>query len=293
METPEIPSPPTGVPPLIFGPGEITEGYYRLEELERGFSLETMSKNQIAVSLWYQALTLYRRGMLGPWNYPGDKEMEDNLTAWNLQSQLLGLGVGSAKSALDLLLAGYYSNAFAIIRHILESVIQSIYLETFTLESPLWFGKPGRFARDLVKANPSKKPPKNIPPNCKEMVERLKKEYSARPIWGTRLDSMYDSWVLMSKGSHPTAEGMRQTNTNGNTSYRFDPTYFEDLCLVGFDHGLAAVNRQLISLSSVKPQPQEWTDRRAALSKAIDDWRQTLEDKQEITDLVAPEEEDV
>jgi hypothetical protein len=104
---------PQGAPPLLFGPDDVTEGYYELEELERGFSLDALRNHRDAVALWYRGLTLFRRGMIGMWEYLGEEGPGDIMSAWGIQANALGLSVGSAKASLDLLLAGYYSMAFA------------------------------------------------------------------------------------------------------------------------------------------------------------------------------------
>lgn len=281
---------------MMFGPDEVTEGYYELEELERNQSLNALLKHREAVFLWYRALTLYRRGMMGTWEYLGDDGLGDNMTAWGLQMQMLGLGVGSAKATLDLLLAGYYSNAFAGIRHMVESVVQSAYLMAFPGESPLWYGKPGRRAREHAATHPNEKLPEEFeygPPGCTKMVKRFREEFSENPQWVSTLDAMYDSWKLMSKGSHPTTEGMRQTTTDDSSFHVVGSTYVEDLCLVAFDHGLLAIDRQLGALAHLKPQTEEWTAKHAALAQDMRNWRRATKEKLSLTDFSSPEEESV
>lgn len=53
--------------PHLMGPPDTTEGYYELDAVERGYAFSAMSRNVDAVSIWYRALALYRRGMLGSW----------------------------------------------------------------------------------------------------------------------------------------------------------------------------------------------------------------------------------
>lgn len=288
MEPPEMRPPPQGEPPLLFGPDDITGGYYELEDLERWFTLKALEEHRDAAALWYRGLTLFRSGMMGQWEYSRDEGGRDHIIAWGIQAKALGLGVGSAKASLDLLLAGYYSMAYAGIRHMLESTVQVLYLAAFPLESPLWFGKPGHFARESMKANPGNQPPRFIPPSCKKMVDKLTEHV---PQWGDGLKIVYDSWALMSKGSHPTSEGMRQTETESDTFHVIGATYVEELCITGFDHGLSAVNRLLHALNSVKPQSEEWNAQHDTLTNAIVAWRQATAKQLGITDFTAPEEE--
>jgi hypothetical protein len=170
----------------------------------------------------------------------------------------------------------------------LESAVQVIYLAQFPLESPMWFGKPGHFARELMRSHPDKKPPKNVPPNSKEMVDRFTKQ---NPERSKTLNAIYDSWVLMSKGAHPTSEGMRQTTTDDNALYVVGATHVDDLCLVGFDHGLFAIDRLLSVLAALRPQTEEWMTKHAALTSSIGNWRKATAKALGIADFIAPDED--
>ncbi|HEY7030049.1 MAG TPA: hypothetical protein VH482_01915, partial [Thermomicrobiales bacterium] len=82
-------TPPDQTPPLLYGPDDVTEGYYELERLERGFTLQALREQREVVALWYRILTLYERGMMGTWEHPNPKAGKDAVTVWGLQSQLL------------------------------------------------------------------------------------------------------------------------------------------------------------------------------------------------------------
>src|SRR3954469_3511541 len=86
------PKRPTTPRPLLAGPPEVEEGYYDLEECERNQMWVAMTKHPDAVTLWYRALTQYRRAMLGGWTFTEKPDTEE-LAAKGLQMQLLGLGV--------------------------------------------------------------------------------------------------------------------------------------------------------------------------------------------------------
>src|SRR5215208_6794789 len=104
--------PPDQTPPLLFGPRDVVEGYYDLEVHERNQTFQTLTPYRDAVALWYRALTLHWRAMLGEWEFVDAVPGRPELTAQGLQMQLLGLSVSASKAALDMLLAGYYSVAF-------------------------------------------------------------------------------------------------------------------------------------------------------------------------------------
>ena len=55
---------------------------------------------------------------------------------------LLTLSISSSKAALELLISGHYSIAFASIRHMFEISIQCLYLEAFPEQHPKWYSDP-------------------------------------------------------------------------------------------------------------------------------------------------------
>ena len=64
--------------------------------------------------------------------------------------QLLGLGVSAAKSSLDDLLAGYYSQAFGGIRHMLETFVQCLYVSFNPDETEHWYEQEGGIAAQVI-----------------------------------------------------------------------------------------------------------------------------------------------
>jgi hypothetical protein len=123
------PKRPTTLRPLLSGSPDIEEGHYDLEEHERNQMWVARQAHTDAVALWYRALTQYRRGLPGGWHFEDEQPGSVELAAVGLRMQLLGLGVSAAKSSLDDLLAGYYSQAFGGIRHMLESFAQCLYVD--------------------------------------------------------------------------------------------------------------------------------------------------------------------
>lgn len=257
------PKRPTTPRPLLPGPPDVEEGYYDLEEHERNQMREAMSKHADAVALWYRALTQYRRAMLGTWHFEGAKPRTIELTAMGLQMQLLGLGVSAAKSSLDDLLAGYYSQAFAGIRHMLETFVQCLYVSFNPDESEHWYEQPGGIDAQVE------------PPGMNQMCQTIQAEpgfkFSGVPGF---MDKVYNSWVLMSKGSHPSGVGIRQTDGDDETKHLIGATYRPDLCLAGLDIGLFAVATLLPqALRMVKPEIGEWSAEWEQISNDAGAWR--------------------
>lgn len=256
---------------MLYGSEEVVEGYYKLEEIERNVKFQAYRAHRDAVALWYRALSLYRRGIIGEWDFSQYPDGSMELKVAGLYSQLLGLGVSSAKSALDDLLAGYYSLAFAAIRHMVESYIAFLYVAVKPSEYELWYA-------DDDENGISKKTPR-----CRYMIDELKNSEEMKQLGYTAdaIESIYKSWSLMSKGSHPTGEGIVQTVEEAGTGYILGATYVESHCLVGFDHGFYALSSLLSCIAAVGQPSQnreEWNDERKRLRDEMAEWRDRLKD---------------
>lgn len=260
---PHIQSWPEQEPPLLSGPDEVTEGYYELEALEWEMTREALRQHREPVEFWYRALTLYCRGMLGEWNFTDVETDKTRMAVCGLQSKLLGLGVSSTKAALDMLLAGYYSIAFASIRHMLETFVQYVYVGVRPEEVMLWY------------KNSDAPDAQTKTPGCRQMVDFIKQQQDLEsPAF---FDRIYDAWSLMSKGTHPTGQGIYQTvGDEGGKAFVFGATYHRNSCLVGFDHGLFATMQLLTALVGLCSQDDEWKSKLTDLQNEIDAWRESL-----------------
>ena len=169
------PKRPTTPRPLLPGSPEVEEGYYDLEEHERNQMHVAMLAHEDAVALWYRALTLYRRAALLNWSISKDDFAE------LVQSQLLGLGVSSMKAALDMLMAGYYSLAFAVIRHMLESFVQFVYVIYESKAARQWSKPKGGFV---------------LAPNTPRMAVMCETIQAKDEVKGTRLHTLLMKSVI-------------------------------------------------------------------------------------------------
>lgn len=197
------------------------------------------------------------------WDFSDAEDDDVKRQVWGLQSQLLGLGVSSAKAALDMLLAGYYSMAFAAIRHMLETFVQYCYVAVAPMEAAHWYEQPGGLDAQTKT------------PGCKHMINVIK-QHPQLGLHAGFYDSIYDSWNLMSKGSHPSGQGITQTRTSDEAKLLFGATYREELCLVGFDHGLYAVDKLLHALVSSREHTDEWRSDLASTRAKTAAWRAAM-----------------
>ena len=69
---------------ILRGPREVVAGYYDLEKHERNQQNVAIREHSDAVALWYRALTLYRRAILGDWTLTGGEPGSHELAAEGL-----------------------------------------------------------------------------------------------------------------------------------------------------------------------------------------------------------------
>lgn len=227
------------------------EGYYRLELLERWHSSLNLGKHPVPVSLWYRGLTLYLWGHKGDWVIEGDAT---TLAVRKIQSRLLGLAISSSKAGVDLLLAGYYSIAFAAIRHMLEASIQCIYLSLEPRATPRW-------QASMTQTTPA----------FASMVDRIANGGVISKVDAQRLKQFVK---ILDKGNHPSGIGLIQSGTDGE--FRFGPTYEEELYIVGLHSGLNALVILLTVLRALRLQTDDWKTELEQLRLDVADWESKL-----------------
>jgi hypothetical protein len=121
-----------GDPPILVGPEDIIGGYYRLERLEREVGMRALVDHQAEVGIWYRLLTQQSEALARGFRFDGTEEKR---RAQGLRSQLIALSLTTSRAALDMLIAGYYSIAYAAIRHMIESWSISRFVEVWPHEA--------------------------------------------------------------------------------------------------------------------------------------------------------------
>ena len=217
--------PDFGAVPLVFGSPEVVEGYYTLETLERNLKHEPVNRHPESVDLWYRLLTALYRAFTEDFRFSDGAD--DKLTALQVRAELLALSLTSSKAGLDLLLAGYYSPAYATIRHMIETGLFCRFIDM----NP---GEVGAFYASETDPAKTKIPQ----PNVSTVVRQLKQGYPNERKW---FESLHKGWRHMSNGSHPTAIGIVQTREQQTDRSIFGATYHPTLFLDGMRTGLVAV----------------------------------------------------
>lgn len=203
--------------------------------------------------------------MLTPWDFTNVADDHTWLRVRSLQSQLLGLGLSTTKATLDMLLIGYYSVAYTSIRHMIETFVIAVYVTIRPMDAQRWFEQPDDPRRSRTKT-----------PYVSHMIKTIRGAGDHVPQHlRDHMDKAYEAWDNMNVGSHPTGEGLFQVVREGaDEGQRFvvGPTYKQEMCLIGFDHGLYALDKLLVALSLVKDHEQAWIADLARLRQDIRAW---------------------
>lgn len=261
--------------PMLFGSSQAVDGYCSLELGERSNALHTLRKHRVEISLWYRGLKLLLDPFEGEWVLPDEEPLK---SAYILRGDLLGLEISSVKAALDLILAGYYSLAFGAIRHMLESSAQSMYVYFFPDKTDAWeLGNKNPRMRFLID---------------QIMADLKKRGFESEQVH--RFDHLYKSWELMSKGIHPTGEGLLQTRpTVKDPRNIVGPVYRSNLTHIAFDHGLWAVHMLLLLLPSLNRTDDGWQQDFDNWSDDRQTWRTSLRGRDDLRDLWSQEAEEL
>lgn len=245
--------------PMLYGNPATVDGWCSLVEHERSTALEILGSYRVEVALWYRGLGLMLDGFPGEWLIP---EEEPTNQATMTRAHLLGLELSSAKAALDMTLAGYYSIAMASIRHMLEATAQSMYLMLFPDAHVDW-------------------EPEGHGPGMWKLIDQIKKELKKQGADDVnRYEALYESWKLMCKGSHPSGAGLLQVIAQEGDERNIVGSVFRpEFVDVIFDHGLWAMVMVLTTFPSLKVMDDGWRQR---FNKWLDDrqaWRQEMRRK--------------
>ena len=202
-------------------PPDISEGYIELERVQRLAGRWVIQEYRFAVALWYELLTHYRRAL------EGQTPALDN--AGGPRREILTLGLGSSKIALDATLAGYYSVAMACIRHIAECWFNSRYLECHPDKWPAFYRRtPGT-------------PKVKVPDTDGLIKDVIACNHPLAP--SSTAKRMQKVWNEGSKGVHVSGEGMVQASSDDANVYHVGPTFSLSMALTTFANGLLATER--------------------------------------------------
>jgi hypothetical protein len=135
--------------PLIGQPDGLTPSYISEEIRDNWLREFTLREHEEPVSLWLCALNLlafaFEPGNVYTAPGPAPDSTEDNpearigRAAYTLRLQLIGLSGRASKPALDLTLSGYYTEAWTLLRTMLDGWARAVYVRIRPKEHVRWY----------------------------------------------------------------------------------------------------------------------------------------------------------
>jgi hypothetical protein len=233
------------------GVPEVMRGAYEREEFrDNALRALTARRHQRQINLWLGALTLfatafapggeYSAGGPEPDSPEDSEEARIHRNAYALRLQLLALSGRAIKPALDLLLSGYYTESWTLVRTMLDGWARCIFVRLRPQEYVHWYDDDDE--EDEEGAAKAKKPRKPAP-NWGQIETAVEHhgDDDDRALFAEALLR----WELLHMAAHPSGEGIDQIRNDELNIMMFRPEYHEGWCMFGFSLG-AFVQRALL-----------------------------------------------
>lgn len=125
---------------VLPSPPDVISGYQHLHTHEEMFNRKAIEAMPDAVANWYGYLALYVAMLKRDYECP-DGEDKQACTARMLRLHFSVAACGTSKIVLELVLAGHYAQAYALLRHMFETWLQIVYLRLDPSVANHWMGK--------------------------------------------------------------------------------------------------------------------------------------------------------
>lgn len=231
--------------PVLRTSADIFSGYRRLHIQEAKYTDMALNVMPTETAVWYRYLTLLDQTMRREHESPFGPDSDAHV-AWGLRLSLMSAAAATAKLALDATLAGYYSQGFALIRHLLETWLQMVYVRLNERGARQWFSPDG--------TSPARQPSQNTVING---IKRLGKKESRL------LENVAAAEQLLqrlNKGAHPSSLAVTQTDTNTPEFRQLGANFIPELFSETWSTGTVAIALLLHEIAATAPVDDKWWD---------------------------------
>jgi hypothetical protein len=250
--------------PLIGQPDELTPNYISEEIRDNWLREFTLREHEEPVSLWLCALNLlafaFEPGHVYTAPGPEPDSAEDTpearigRAAYTLRLQLIGLSGRASKPALDLTLSGYYTEAWTLLRTMLDGWARAVYVRLRPKEHVRWYAS-------------EDEDPQKEPPHWGEIEGVIGKD-------GNDEDKALFAearlrWEILQVGSHPSGEGIGQTRDDERGILTYRPEYRKNFCMHTFSLGILVQRALLRELELMGSHEAWWLKTNATLASKV------------------------
>jgi hypothetical protein len=181
-------------------------------------------------------------------SFPGDADPHG--IAWLLRLRLATVATGTTKMVVDAALAGYYVQGFSLVRNMLETWRQMVYVTIRPREAARWYA--------AADGSPAREPSENT-------ITTALRSYPPVKELALVVEAVMKD---MNKAAHPSGLAISQTATGKGAHNQLGANFLEPLCMDLFARGTFATYLILQELRQDVPVPEEWTQELEAVDAA-------------------------
>lgn len=230
----------TGAAPAGMIPGQslsLLSGYVREDARDEAVRRVSATEQHPSISAWLFAIDLFttafahdRDDGTSPFFTPATD------LSFALRHQLLAGAARAVKPALDLVLAGYYREAWALERTMLDEWAECVYLRMQLPDAP-------------------------VPP-CEPSWREVTRLIAARGDEGDRvwLEEATPRWDFLNVAVRPLSRNTADSLAADLDSMAFQAVYNGEFCQLALSCGLFVQCALLREVATLAAQPQQWTD---------------------------------
>lgn len=245
--------------PMLSGPSNLIAGYEAFHDQEGRYTQIALREMPDAAAIWYRYLTLFDHTLRGELESPS-LELDDKHRAWDLRLRLASVACATAKLALDAALAGYYSQAFALLRHMLETWQQMVYVRFNPIAAELWFSPDG--------VKPAREP------GTSTIVNKLRGYAKGDMELANNVAIVEKQIRHLHKGAHPSAMVVGQAAAKEPgwlyLGAKFDRRYLANVT----SNGTLAMALLLHEIAHSVPVDDAWREEFNAIGKTRSRWHE-------------------
>ena len=216
-------------------PEALLWAYADQEAHARALRSITAAEHPAAIAAWLFGLDLFATAFAPDWEHgtsPTTTPAGDLYVS--LRREMLARAARGAKPALDLILAGYYREAWALERTMLDEWAQSIYLR-------LW---------------PTADPPPSCEPAWREVARVIVAQGDERDR--SLFDEATPRWEFLTVSLRPLSGQTASLSDANPESVTYQSAYQAPLCSLAFSCGFFIQCAILSELAALDGHPEEW-----------------------------------
>jgi hypothetical protein len=245
--------------PVLSAPERVVAGYRTLHLQEAKYTGIALREMSAGIEVWHRYLTLLDQTLRGEHDSLSEG-LDDAHVAWTLRLALAGAAAATAKMALDAALAWYYSQAYALIRHLLETWLQMLYIRLNNHAAWQWFGTETR--------------PEAQEPSQNTIINGIKRRGKGDWRLLNNLKIVEEKLRALNSGAHPSALILAQLDTGKPGFRQLGANFNTDLLRYTLSIGTVALAMLLFELTESVPVDAAWWDEFEAIREARTRWHE-------------------